>query len=323
MKLDNKALSNFVSRIKLRRENMAAYREQLTNLRDKLKKKIEEDERNAIKVTKFIIAGSYKKHTILRRTGDHPIDIDLILYVAGDSALKKDLKKLHDFVYDYLQSIYPGKDIDRDVDMEGNTKSIKIKFVGSGLEVDIVPVVPLDSPEGYVFQPERGGGGTYTTSIEGQLAFAKARYQANRNYNKIVRILKWWRNHQELKPELSSFAIELIVAHLDISEGVEENIEEAVIRFFRFVSDPGFPVIQFSGAINSVPGFQTPVFIAEPTNNENNSARKTTILSWTDTVEKANDAFESLNYAVSRNNTGDTIAEWKRIFGPTFNIEEL
>lgn len=169
MKLENKALTNFVSRIKLNRDSMSGYRDQINNLRDNLKKKIGEDERNAIKVSKFLIAGSWKKHTILRRTGDHPIDVDLVLFVTGDENLKTDLKKLHDFVYDYLASIYPNKDIERDVDMEGNTKSIKVKFVSSGLEVDIVPVVPLEDPSGYVFQPQRGGGGTYITSVDGQL----------------------------------------------------------------------------------------------------------------------------------------------------------
>lgn len=46
------------------------------------------------------------------------------------------------FIVEYLKEIYPNKDIDRDVDAEGNTKSIKITFSGTGLELDIVPVVP-------------------------------------------------------------------------------------------------------------------------------------------------------------------------------------
>lgn len=159
-----------------------------------------------------------EKGTVLRPTGENPIDIDLVLYVEGnDETLKNDLKKLHDFVVQYLREIYPNKDIDQDVDAEGNTKSLKIKFIGTGLEVDIVPVVPI-TPDGYVLQPQRGGGGKkYITSVTGQLAFAAQRRLHNPTYTSIIRAIKWWRNYQELQPAngdggLSSFVIELIVS---------------------------------------------------------------------------------------------------------------
>ena len=93
-------------------------------------------------------------------------------------------------------------------------------------------------------------------------------------------LLKWWRNEKEFKPSdeecgLSSYAIEMIVAHLDIVKGVEQNIEEAIIRFFTFLSTANFPVIKFAGAIKSVPQFETPIYIADNTNNENNAVKKT------------------------------------------------
>lgn len=322
MKLTNTQLKNFVNRIKLKEENMPVYRTQLQNLKDELEDKIKNDFRTGIKVNKYLIAGSWKKRTILRRTGEHPIDIDLVLYVSGDENLKDDLKRLHDFVYEYLKEIYPTKDIARDADMEGNTKSIKIKFTGSGLEVDIVPVVPLTEPEEYVLQPQRGGGGKYITSITGQIAFAKQRRDANESYTSIVRSLKWWRNRQELKPELSSFMIELIVAYLDISRGVATNIEHGIIRFFEFLSAPNFPDILFKGAIGIMPSYTTPVFVGDPANNENNTAKKTDSSSWEEIIEKANEAFEALTYAQSKNYEGETIEEWKTIFGPSFNITE-
>lgn len=165
MILTNSQLKNFVHRIRLKPENMQAYRDQVENLKSKLGDKIKNDNRTGIKVTKYILAGSWKKRTILRKSSDHPIDIDLVLYVEGDENLKDDLEKLHDFVFEYLKEIYPTKDIYRDVDVTGKTKSIKIKFVSSGLEVDIVPVVPLKTPVEYVLQPQRGGGGKYITSV--------------------------------------------------------------------------------------------------------------------------------------------------------------
>lgn len=326
MKLTNTELNNFIHRIKLKPENMPKYREQVENLKTKLEDKIKNDDRTGLKVTKYILAGSWKKRTILRPTGDNPIDVDLVLYVEGDENLKNDVKKLHDFVIEYLEEIYPSKDIRRDVDAEGNTKSIKIRFTGTGLELDIVPVVPLDTPVEYVWQPQRGGGGKYITSVAGQLNFAKDRKDKNPSYTAIVRAIKWWRNYKELQPDddeagLSSFPIELIIAYLDINHGVESNIEEGIIRFFKFVSDPVFTIIKFAGAIRIVPSYTTPIYIADPTNNENHAAKKVDKKKWQEITDEANDAFETLSIAQSKNYQGDTIAEWKRVFGPSFNIE--
>lgn len=327
MKLNNNQLSNFIDRIKLKREDMPKYRDQIKNLMDKLEAKIKNDTRTGMKVTQFTIAGSWKKGTILRPTGENPIDVDLVLYVSGDENLQDDLQKLHDFVVDYLGEIYPMKDINRDVDAEGNTKSIKIRFSGTGLEVDIVPVAPVKTPRDYVWQPQRGGGGKkYITSVTKQLDFASARRETNASYNSIVRAIKWWRNFKELKstdddPGLSSFTIELILSYLEINKSREADIEAGIIRFFKLVSDPNFPVIKFSGAINTVPTpYDTPIYVADPTNNENNAAKKLDGASWKEVIKEANDAFESLFIAQSKNFEGDTIEEWKRVFGPSFNI---
>ena len=208
-------------------------------------------------------------------------------------------------------------------------KSVKIKFLGSGLEVDIVPVVPIKTPEGYVWQPQRGVGGKYITSIDKQLAFAKERREENSSYTSIVRCLKWWRNYKELKPEdgtpgLSSFSIELIVAYLDLTRGIETNIEEGIIRFFEFVSTTTkpFPDISFRGAINNVPvNYDTPIFVADNTNNENNACKKLTSDSWKEIVEEASEAFDALCRAESYKAEGATIEEWKNVFGPTFDIK--
>ena len=321
MKLNNGQLGNFINRIKLWRDDMPKYRTQVNYLKERLEAKIANDDRTGVKVTKYLLAGSWKKRTILRSSSAHPIDIDLILYVEGDTSLKDDIEKLHDFIVQYLSEIYPSKDILRDVDAEGHTKSIKIKFIGTGLELDIVPVVPLDKPAEYVWQPQRGGGGTYTTSVTLQLDSSQERREKNPSYTSIVRALKWWKNYKELKPELSSFMIELIVAHLDITYGVEQGVEEGIIRFFQFISNPTFPVITFNQAINKVPVYTTPIFVGDPTNNENNAARKVDKASWIEIKREAEEAFEALNIAQSKGTTESTIAEWKYVFGPNFSIE--
>ena len=76
MRLDNNSLRPFIDKIRLHKDNMGKYRDQIENLKKKLEDKIKNDNRNGLKVTKFLLAGSWKKHTILRPTGDNPIDID-------------------------------------------------------------------------------------------------------------------------------------------------------------------------------------------------------------------------------------------------------
>lgn len=299
---------------------MPAFRTQVGNLQEDLEKYITEDIATGIKVTRVIIAGSWKKGTILRPTGENPIDIDLVLYITGDSRLHEDMERVNDLVVSYLEKIYPTKNINRDVDAAGKTKSIKIKFTGSGLEVDIVPVVPLDTPKEYVWQPQRGGGGKYITSVTKQLEFGAAHRTGNSSYTSIVRALKWWRNYKELD-DLSSFTIELIVAWLEVNKGRETYIEEGIIRFFKFVSDPTFPAIMFKNAINSAPVPTPNIFVADPTNNENNAAKKINDVNWKEIKKEADEAFETLNIAQAKNLEGDTIEEWKFVFGPSFNIK--
>lgn len=326
MNLENNQLLFFVDKIKLQSEDMQKYRDQINNLKEKLENKIKNDQNTGLKVTKFLLAGSWKKRTILKASGDHPIDIDLVLFVGGDDNIQNDLEKLHDYIVKYLKEIYPQKDINRDVDAKGNTKSITIRFSGSGLEVDIVPVVPIVAHQRYVWQPQRGGGGKYITSVENHLDFSLKKRQDNPSYTAIVRMLKHWKNYKELKPTdyeggISSFSIELIVAYLDEKQGIQINIEEAIIRFFQFMSGSNFPTIKFNHAINSIPSYSTPIYIADDTNNENNSAKKIDLSKWNEIIDEAEKAFDALNYAQSIKTEGSTIEEWKTVFGPTFNIK--
>ena len=107
---------------------------------------------------------------------------------------------------------------------------------------------------------------------------------------------------------------------MDATQGVETGIEEGIIRFFQFLSESSFPEISFDHAINSIPYYDTPIYVADDTNNENNSAKKIDDNKWAEIIEEAEDAFDSLNLAQSRNNEGATIDEWKRVFGPTFSL---
>ena len=40
-------------------------------------------------------------------------------------------------------------------------------------------------------------------------------------------------------------------------------------------------------------------------------------------TKEADSAFEALNRAISKNYEGDTVEEWKEVFGKSFNINEI
>jgi hypothetical protein len=70
-----------------------------------------------------------------------------------------------------------------------------------------------------------------------------------------------------------------------------------------------------------VPRFTNPVFIADPTNNENNAASKMDNDAWARVVKAADEAFEGLSIGQSSRTMGGTTEEWEAVFGPSFNIE--
>ena len=87
-------LKFFVNKIKLKSEDMPQYREQVKRLTENLEEKIKNDKRTGLRVTRAVISGSWKKHTILRPTGDTPIDIDLVFFIEGDENIIKDRKSV-------------------------------------------------------------------------------------------------------------------------------------------------------------------------------------------------------------------------------------
>ena len=93
MVLTNTDLKFFVDKIRLKPEDMPKYRDQVKRLTSNLEERIKNDKRTGLKVTRAVISGSWKKHTILRPTGDTPIDIDLVLFVTGDENIMNDNDK--------------------------------------------------------------------------------------------------------------------------------------------------------------------------------------------------------------------------------------
>ncbi|NVJ09075.1 hypothetical protein HUW63_28050 [Myxococcus sp. AM001] len=171
----------------------------------------------------------------------------------------------------------------------------------------------------YVWQPEVGGGGAFLTSPKGQLEYVQARKKEDPRYTQVVRLAKRWRNYAELDEELSSFAIELIVAHLNVTQSPPTSIEQGFRRFLRYIAQSELlEIITFPEAIRTVATSDTPVRIFDPTNNENNVTSRITETERSSIVNAAAEAFQIINHACSIERQGDTESLWKKVLGPHF-----
>ena len=315
MEYTNQQLLNYVNRIKLSQQKKSSYTNQIDTLKDKVVKAINDME--STRVIKVKRAGSWKKGTALAPKAFQSLDIDMVFFLDVYNKTSFDAEEIRDELIEVLCKAYPNKSKS---DFTKGKKTIGVLFRGTGLEVDIVPFIPENGNTTYGRQPQKKlNSGEFKTSVDKQLDFIqkiKARYS---NFSSVVRILKSWRNYKEL--ELSSFSIELVVAYL-ISLGritTSSTINEAVILFFEFLGNNDDVKVYFDVAIgkksNSSP------WIADPTNNENNTIMMT-CQDWNEVVEVSENSFETITYAQTVRDTGRTKDLWKEIFGPEFNIEE-
>jgi hypothetical protein len=273
-----------------------------------------------INIKKFLKTGSLRKGTVLRSGGDFPVDADIAVFLNTDGVSKFDLDALHHRIRLLLCKAYPQK---KEEDFTVQPHTLGIVFHTSGLEVDLVPVIPIEGPGDYGWQPSSTGEPPVKTSVMGQLEFIRIRKDQYLRFTALVRLLKHWRNQRELDDSLRSFTIELIVCHLQDAHGVPASLEEGLLRFFLYIAQSGLrdPIIfPENGEVPSLP--KDRVVILDPVNSENNIARRVTTSDCDEIVAKATEAWELITAARNNSYKGETLEYWKEIFGRSFVIEE-
>lgn len=316
---DDLSLSNIEMRyydsavLRLPADKRTEYHEQVDRLISALTKRLHEQ--SDIKITKVVKAGSFAKYTILRKTSEDPVDVDIVFYVSGRSVDKESLASLTQLIYDALIKLYPNKSVEN---FEIQRKAATVTFVGTGLSVDIVPVIEDTSRAGYGWQFDIHDGTKVQTCAPCQIKFVRDRKEQDADFRTLVRLAKKWRNRVELKP-LKSFTIELIMAHVLAKYGKEGSIEKRFRDFLLYVAQSGLKeVITFPENGILVARFNDPVVILDPVCNTNNVAARITEEERTEIVAAALEAWEIANFASAE---GD-IEIWKELFGPRFRIEE-
>ncbi len=315
MEYTNAQLNNYVSRIKLSEERKVSYSQQIDTLKDNVIKAV--GGMDNAKVTRVRRAGSWRKGTALAPNGDYPLDIDMVFYLDVEETTSFDAEELRKLIIDVLCEAYPNKERS---DFTDGQKTIGVVFRGSGLEADIVPFIPERGNTTYGRQPrKRINTGEFKTSVDKQLSFVTNIKTKCSNFASIVRLLKSWRNYKEL--ELSSFSIELVVAYLiqmgRISGSISMN--QSIINFFEFLGNDSPVEVYFPGAIGH--RTQETPWIADPTNNENNTINLSSS-EWNEVVESSEFGFSTISYADEVNEVKNTLALWKEVFGPSFNVQQ-
>ena len=309
-KFTNQELNNYANRIKLSQEKKSYYSNQIDNLKNLVTQAINESK--STNVERAIRAGSWKKGTALAPKADYPLDVDMVFFLNVDNGHAFDAEKLRKEIITVLCNAYPNK---KESDFKNGKKTIGITFRGTGLEVDIVPFIPEYRNSAYGYQPHKKlNTGNFKTSVDHQLKYIREIKLKNPNFTSVVRILKSWKNYQEL--EIPSFSIELVVAHLIETGRNLDLIQNLIINFFELLGSGRDVQIYFPNAIGSHT-ITTP-YIADPTNNENNTLSQISTMEWKEVINAAENAFETISYAESVFEKEKTNSLWKEIFGPSF-----
>lgn len=304
-------------RVNLPKDKADDYRAQARRLREKLEGYL--DEHPDFTLRKMMLSGSLAKGTALRSLND----IDVACYISGADA-PKDIKALLDYLAERLRKAFPNFSPDQ---VLPQTYSVTVSFRGSGLDVDVVPILYDGDAQWYGNLVSQDDGSFLKTSIPLHLDFAAKRKRAQeKHFAQVVRLAKFWARRMKRERDgfrFKSFMIEMILAKL-CDDGLNlSDYPEALQHFFTYIARTDFRQrIVFSDyySLSSVGTFTDTVQIIDPVNAVNNVARLYTASNADAIVEAALDAGDAIDAALAAPNKQLTVAYWQKVFGSSFQV---
>lgn len=305
------------SKVNLPSETAKAYRAQVRTLRERLETYIGEHPDFGLK--KMLLSGSLAKHTALKTLND----IDVGVYVASTQA-PHNLGELLTWLAERLRKTY------HQIAPENiyiDEPCVVVSFKGSGLDVEITPILYDGNPDWRGYLWTRYGQDRVLTSIPMHLDFIKRRKNANPGtFAQVVRLLKWWANQRRLDTsgfELKSFMIELIMAKVADTGIKLDDHYTGLESFFLYIQRSALKErIAFADnySLSGLPARgQAPVEILDPVTSDNNVAASLTDGNRKAIVNASIDSLDILSWAKSCQNKQDAVSAWKDLMGPTFN----
>ncbi len=302
-------------RVNLPKDKADEYRAQARRLREKLEDYLGEHPDFTLK--KMLLCGSLAKGTALRSLND----IDVACYVSGAQA-PRDIRALLDYLAERLRRAFPNFSPDQ---VQPQTYSVRVSFRGSGLDVDVVPILYDGDPRWYGNLVNQDDGSFLKTSIPLHLEFTAKRKRAQeKHFTQVARLVKFWGRLMKQEHDgfrLKSFMIEMILAKL-CDGGLDfSDYPEALQHFFTRVARSDLrEQIVFSDyySASTVPATSDVVRIIDPVNAANNVARLYTAANADAIVDAALDAGDAIDAALAAPTKQLTVAYWQKVFGSSF-----
>lgn len=316
--VDHKEIANFArDKVNLPKDKADEYRAQVRRLREKLEGYLKDHPDFALK--KMLLSGSLAKGTALRSIND----IDVACYISGSDA-PQDVAALLDYLAERLRKAFPNFSLDQ---VKPKTYSVTVSFRGTGLDVDIVPILYSGDAKWYGNLVSQDDGSFLKTSIPLHLEFTKRRKDRQPDdFTQVARLVKFWvrqikREREDIR--CKSFMVEMILSHL-CDQGLDfSDYPEALQHFFTYVARSNLrELIVFSDYYkpSAVPASSDLVRIIDPVNSDNNVARLYTDAQADDIVEAALDAGDAIDAALAAPTKQETVYYWQKVFGSSFQV---
>lgn len=303
-------------RVNLPKNLADEYRAQARRLREKLETYLTEHPDFSLK--KMMLSGSLAKGTALRSLND----IDIACYISGADA-PGDVQELLNYLADKLRKAYPNFSADQ---VKPQTYSVTVSFKGTGLDVDVVPILYDGDPDWYGNLVSQDDGSLLETCIPRHLEFIKKRKDANEHdFAQVARLIKFWTRRMKAEREgfrFKSFMVELVLAHLADEGATFADYPEALQHFFTYIGRTNLRErIVFSDyyAPSEVGALSEPVQIMDPVNAKNNVANLYTKNEADLIVECALDAGDAIDSALAAPTKQQTVYYWQKVFGSSFH----
>lgn len=304
-------------KVNLPKDKADEFRAQARRLRERLETYLQEHPDFSLK--KMLVSGSLAKGTALRSLND----IDVACYISGADA-PGDVPKLLNYLAERLRRAFPNFTPDQ---VKPNTYSVTVSFKGSGLDVDVVPILYSGNPDWYGNLVSQEDGSFLETCIPRHLEFIRKRKQAHdADFAQVVRLIKFWAARLKREQEgfrLKSFMIELILAHLADTGQDLSDYPEALQTFFTYVAESNLrQLIVFADYYDAstVGSCKDAVNIIDPVNAKNNVCKLYTTGHADAIVDAAIDAGDAIDAALHAPTKQDTVRYWQRVFGPAFQV---